>query len=187
MRLDRAARVRASGQPTSLGAAGSFGVLSINGGNLILNSSHLVGNVGFGPNGTSVLQKTDVTGTFTADPSAQVDLSNAGKDFLASGGVTSQSLSQAEADANTASASYAALAPTQSFGRGGIRTLTQCQVTSSPSSGLPASAREASSICRLRTTSRRASRRAAVPQGARTPPPDPQFPTSRGGTRQTRF
>ena len=53
---------------TGLGAAGTFGVLAINGGDLTLNSSHLVGDVGLGPNGTSVLQKTDVNGTFVADP-----------------------------------------------------------------------------------------------------------------------
>lgn len=99
-----------------LGAAGTFGVLSINGGNLTLNSSHLVGDVGLGPNGSSVLQKTDVTGTFVADPSAQVDLSNYGGDFTVTGGVISQSLGQAQADANAASAAYAGLAPTQSFG-----------------------------------------------------------------------
>jgi len=99
-----------------LGAAGTFGVLAINGGDLTLNSSHLVGDVGLGPNGTSVLQKTDVTGTFFADPSAQVDLSNYGGDFTVTGGVVTQSLGQAEADANAASAAYAALAPTQSFG-----------------------------------------------------------------------
>ena len=103
-------------QPVTLGAASSFGVLSINGGHLILNSSHLVGNVGLGPNGTSTLQKTDITGQFIGDPSAQVDLSKTAKDFLVSGGITFESLSQAQADANAASASYAALAPTQSFG-----------------------------------------------------------------------
>src|SRR5262245_27843686 len=99
-----------------LGAAGTFGVLEINGGSLILNSSHLVGDVGLGPNATSVLQKTDVTGTFVADPSAQVDLSNYGGDFTVTGGVVVQTLSQAQADANAASAAYAALTPTQSFG-----------------------------------------------------------------------
>ena len=101
---------------TGLGAAGTFGVLAINGGDLTLNSSHLVGDVGLGPNGSSVLQKTDVNGTFVADPSAQLDLSNYGGDFTVTGGIVFQSLDQAQADANAASAAYAALPATQSLG-----------------------------------------------------------------------
>src|SRR5262245_34763068 len=80
--------------PASLGAAGSFGVLEINGGSLSLNNAHLAGNVGQGPGSTSVLENTDVSGTFTYDPTATLDLSNVGTDFAVAGGILSQSLAQ---------------------------------------------------------------------------------------------
>src|SRR5262245_57857984 len=77
-------RTQLSVSAAGLGAAGQFAVLSINGGFLSLNSSHLVGNVGLGPQGTSVLQKTDIQGTAYVDPTSVPDLSNVGKDFIIS-------------------------------------------------------------------------------------------------------
>jgi hypothetical protein len=83
---------------------------------VILNSSHLVGNIGLGPQETSVFQKTNDTGVLDVDPTATPDLSNVGKDFTVSGGIVTVDLTQAGNDANTASAADAALTPTQTFG-----------------------------------------------------------------------
>jgi hypothetical protein len=105
-----------SSGPLGLGAAGSFAVLGINGGVVNLNSSSIVGNVGLGPNETSSLQKTTVTGQFLYDPTSTPDLSRLNNNFNVSGGVVTTDLSQAAADANAASSADAALTPTQTLG-----------------------------------------------------------------------
>jgi hypothetical protein len=89
----------------------------VGGGKLALNSAHLAGNVGLGPGSTSTLEKTDVTGTFYADATAQLDTKHFGRNFTVTGGLVQQSLSQAQSDADAASSAYAALAPTQSLGK----------------------------------------------------------------------
>jgi probable HAF family extracellular repeat protein/autotransporter-associated beta strand protein len=100
-----------------LGTAARYGIFGINGGNVILNSAHITGDVALGPNETaSTLQKTDITGTLTTDPSATWDKSNLNKDFSISGGYGTQSLAQAADDANSASASFATMTPTQNLG-----------------------------------------------------------------------
>ena len=100
-----------------LGLARQFGVFGINGGNVILNSAHITGSVALGPGETATtLQKADVSGTLTVDPTATWDSSNLGKDFLVAGGVVTQNLAQAAADANAASVTAAALTADFSFG-----------------------------------------------------------------------
>jgi SdrD B-like domain len=96
-----------------LGAAGQFAILDINGGHLTIGSSSVAGNIGLGPHATGTLQRDGVTGAVDVDPSATL---HAGRHDLISGGIVPESLAQAQTDANAASAAYAALAPTQSFG-----------------------------------------------------------------------
>jgi hypothetical protein len=107
-------RLQPSISPAGLGAAGQFALLGINGGQVIQNSSSVVGNVGLGPNETSTLQKSTDTGMLVVDPTASTSISS--KDFFVSGGIVTQSLSQAASDANAASAADAALTPTQTLG-----------------------------------------------------------------------
>jgi hypothetical protein len=109
-------RALLSGSPLGLGAAGHFAVLGINGGQVRLNNSSVAGNVGLGTNETSFLHNTTVSGSLSVDLTATADLSGLGIDFLVSGGVVTQDLSQAEIDANAASDGYAAMAPTQVLG-----------------------------------------------------------------------
>ncbi|MEQ1850425.1 MAG: SdrD B-like domain-containing protein [Chthoniobacteraceae bacterium] len=100
-----------------LGTASQWGIFVINGGDLIMNSSNIVGSVALGPQSTgSTLQKTNISGKFTYDPTSTWDQSNLSKDFKVAGGIMSQSLTQAQNDANTASSSFAAMSPTQTFG-----------------------------------------------------------------------
>ncbi|MBI3823503.1 MAG: carboxypeptidase regulatory-like domain-containing protein [Planctomycetes bacterium] len=107
-------------QPSvTLGAAAPFAVLGINGGDVTLNSSSISGaaaNIGLGPNETSTLQKTTVTGNLVVDPTASADLSRLGNNFDITGSVVYQDLSQAQADANAASSAFAAMTPTQALG-----------------------------------------------------------------------
>jgi hypothetical protein len=102
--------------PLGLGAAGQFAVLGINGGDVDLNTASITGNLGLGPQETSTLRRSTVTGQFTYDPTSTPDLSKLNKNFFVSGGVVEQDLSQAAADANAASSADAALTPTQTLG-----------------------------------------------------------------------
>jgi hypothetical protein len=87
-----------------------FTVLSVNGGDLILNQGDVNGTVGLGPNSTaSSLQKSTVSGQLIVDPSATFDTSNFATDFHLLGGVVVQSLATAQSDANSLNSSYGAL------------------------------------------------------------------------------
>ena len=102
---------------TGLATGGQWGIFVINGGVLSMNSSHITGSVALGPlSSGSTLQKTDISGTFNYDPSSTWDQTNLGKDFLITGGAVAQSLAQAQAEANTASTTFAAMTPTQIYG-----------------------------------------------------------------------
>jgi uncharacterized lipoprotein NlpE involved in copper resistance len=109
-------RVQLSASPASLGAAGQFAALEINGGTLTLLGSTVTGDVALGPNGRGDLHNTSETGTFTYDPTAKTGLSKKHQDFLPTGGIVSNDLTQAQADANAASAADAALTPTVTLG-----------------------------------------------------------------------
>jgi SdrD B-like domain len=96
-----------------LGAAQSFGLLEINGGDLRLaNHAHVTGAVGVGANGNAYGSNSNVDGSIFVDPSANTFF---GAGFTATGGVVSQNLSQAVLEANGASGYYQQLAPTQTF------------------------------------------------------------------------
>ena len=97
-----------------LGTAGSYAILGINGGTLAISSAHVLGDIGIGPGeSANTLQLTNVTGTFYVNPG---DSYNPSGDFTVSGGFVSKNLTQPQSDADTASADYAALTPTQTFG-----------------------------------------------------------------------
>ena len=99
----------------TLGAA-AFTVLDINGGNLDINNANGIttnpGKVGIGPNVSSTLQKATITGNVTVDPT---DTYSPSADFIVTGTTTTQSLVQAQTDANNASAAFDALTPTVTF------------------------------------------------------------------------
>jgi hypothetical protein len=98
-----------------LGAAGTFGLLSVNGGLTYLNQAHLNGDVGLGARDIALLPRADINGAVYADPSALV-IPGFGRNFDASGGVVRQKLTQAASDADAASDAFAALPATQTFG-----------------------------------------------------------------------
>ena len=96
---------------------GQYAIFVVNGGSLIMNSSHVTGSVAVGPGANAgTLQKTDISGQFVYDPTATWDKTNLNKDFKVAAGTVSMSLAAAQAAVNTASASYAAMSPTQTFG-----------------------------------------------------------------------
>jgi hypothetical protein len=98
-----------------LGAAGTFGILGVNGGLTYLDQAHLNGDLGLGGRDIALLPRADIQGTVYADRSALV-VPGFGRNFSASGGVVRQSLTQAASDAATASDAFAALPATQTFG-----------------------------------------------------------------------
>jgi hypothetical protein len=97
-----------------LGAAGQFAILDINGGHLSLGGSSVVGNIGVGPHGTGSLRRDNLNGEVDVDPTATL-YHPAGGGVSISGGIVSESMSQAQTDANAASAAYGALTATQTF------------------------------------------------------------------------
>ncbi len=109
-------RLQPSAGALTLGAAAEFGILGINGGDVTLHGATVVGNVGLGAHESSSLEKTTDTGTLLVDPTAKTKLSQVPKSFKATGGEQTQDLSQAVSDADSASAAFAALPATQTFG-----------------------------------------------------------------------
>jgi hypothetical protein len=99
-----------------LGAAGEFSVLDINHGSLTIRHSSLAGDAGVGPQSSAEIRTTSLDGAVDVDPSGFLKPRNGSAKDWFSNGVVTESLSQARDDANAASAAYAALAPTQSFG-----------------------------------------------------------------------
>jgi hypothetical protein len=97
---------------SGLGAAGQFAVLAIHGGDIVLTGAKVSGDLGLGPNEHATLTSTQETGTLYEDPTATL---RAAKSFHASGGNVKGNLAQAVADADSASAAYAALPSTQKF------------------------------------------------------------------------
>jgi hypothetical protein len=102
-----------------LGAASQYGIFVINGGELIMNSSTVWGDVALGPGGNAkTLAKTTLDGRFYFHPGTSRSVS--AKDFLDTSGQTvtfvSRDLAAAQADANAASAAFAAMAPNQTYG-----------------------------------------------------------------------
>ncbi len=98
-----------------LGAAGQFSVLGLAGADVVISSGATLisGNVGLGPNDTGDLLKATITGTLFLDPTAKPDIH---PDLKVNGGTVNQDLSAASAAAISASATLAALAPTQTYG-----------------------------------------------------------------------
>jgi hypothetical protein len=94
----------------SLGAAGQFAVLGVNGGNVSLDRAHLTGDVGLGPNARGDLLRSDVEGTLFVDPTATARVR---RTFNATGGIVAQDLAAAAQDANAASVAFDYLTPTQ--------------------------------------------------------------------------
>jgi hypothetical protein len=95
------------GAGLGLRQAGQFGAFAINGGQLLLNSATVAGDVALGPGATtSGLLKTSITGTFYHHQAEPPSFS--AKDFLVSGGFQRMDLTAAEADANARSAELAA-------------------------------------------------------------------------------
>jgi hypothetical protein len=102
-----------------LGAASQYGIFVINGGELIMNSSTVWGDVALGPGGNAkTLAKTTLDGRFYFHPGTTRSVS--AKDFLDTSGKTvtfvSRDLAAAQADANAASAAFAAMTPNQTYG-----------------------------------------------------------------------
>jgi hypothetical protein len=102
-----------------LGAASQYGIFVINGGELIMNSSTVWGDVALGPDGNAkTLAKTTLDGRFYFHPGTSRSVS--AKDFLDTSGNTvtfvSRDLAAAQADANAASAAFAAMTPNQTYG-----------------------------------------------------------------------
>jgi uncharacterized repeat protein (TIGR01451 family) len=99
-----------------LGRAGEFGIFVINGGELIMNSSNVWGDVAIGPRvDAKALQKTNIRdGAFHFHPGTTRSVSE--KDFPVQGGFQPRNLAGAQADANTASSAFAAMTPTESLG-----------------------------------------------------------------------
>jgi uncharacterized repeat protein (TIGR01451 family) len=99
-----------------LGRAGEFGIFVINGGELIMNSSNVWGDVAIGPRvDAKALQKTNIRdGAFHFHSGTTRSVSE--KDFLVQGGFQPRDLAGAQADANTASSAFAAMTPTESLG-----------------------------------------------------------------------
>jgi hypothetical protein len=106
-------------QNIGLGAASQYSIFVINGGELIMNSSTVWGDVALGPGGNAkTLAKTTLDGTFYFHPGTKLSVSE--KDFLDTSGKTvtfiSRDLAQAQADANAASAAFSAMTPNQTYG-----------------------------------------------------------------------
>ncbi len=102
--------------PTGLGAAAAFAVLGTGGGQVSLNDATIVGDIGLGAKETGHFRDTSVTGTLWFDLAARADVSHLRHGFTVSGGVTTTNLASAVQDADAASAAYAALPATQTFG-----------------------------------------------------------------------
>jgi len=105
----------ASGQTVSLGAAGDFCVLGLDGVKLSMSNpqTSVSGNVGLGPGGLQNFSDGFIGGTYTVDPTADNSKSN---NVVIAGGTLTADLSGAVADARAASFAASALAPTQTFG-----------------------------------------------------------------------
>jgi len=106
-------RLQPSASPITLGAAGDFSVLGINGGQVQLDNASIVGNIGLGANESSSLLKTTDTGTLYVDPHAKANVS---KTFTATGGEQTESLATAVSAADSASTALVGLTATQTFG-----------------------------------------------------------------------
>lgn len=98
-----------------LGTAGSYTVLGLTNGNVIISegATSVAGDVGVGPNDGGALLKSTITGKLVLDPTAHPDIH---PDLTVLGGTSVASLTGPVADALAASAFLAGLAPTQSFG-----------------------------------------------------------------------
>ncbi len=105
----------ASAQTISLGAAGDFCVLGLDGVKLSMSNpqTSVSGNVGLGPAGIQNFSDGFIGGTYTVDSTANNSKSN---NVVIAGGTVTTDLSVAGADAQAASAAASALAPTQTFG-----------------------------------------------------------------------
>jgi hypothetical protein len=109
-------RVQLSTSPIGLGDADQFAVLGLNNGRVSVHQSAIVGDIGVGPNATSVFRNTREVGTLHVDPSATVNLPRFNRNFVVTGGVVQDDLSQEAQDAMSASTAYAAMTPTQTYG-----------------------------------------------------------------------
>lgn len=98
-----------------LGAASQFAVLGVNRGDVEVIRATVDGNIGLGPRVDGGFRQANATGLLVADPTARPNLSFRRNGFEVSQ-VVRQNLTQAAADANTASAAYAAMPATQTFG-----------------------------------------------------------------------
>jgi hypothetical protein len=101
----------AKADPLTLGSASNYSVLGSN--SVILNQGNVNGNVGIG-GGNGTLEKSTVQGNLVLSPGANPDVH--AKDFFVTGTTTVSGLSGAFQDAVNASAAFAALSPTQTFG-----------------------------------------------------------------------
>ncbi len=101
----------AQADPLTLGSASNYSVLGSQ--SVILNQGNVNGNVGIG-GGNGTLEKSTVQGNLVLAPGANPDVHS--KDFFVTGTTTVNGLSRAFQDAINASAAFAALSPSQSFG-----------------------------------------------------------------------
>jgi choice-of-anchor A domain-containing protein len=104
-----------SAQTVSLGAAGDFCVLGLDGVKLSIThpQTSISANVGLGPGGIQNFSDGFIGGTYTVDPTADNSKDN---NVVIAGGTVTADLSAAVADAQAASAAASALSPTQTFG-----------------------------------------------------------------------
>jgi choice-of-anchor A domain-containing protein len=104
-----------SAQTVSLGAAGDFCVLGLDGVKLSITNpqTSISANVGLGPGGIQNFSDGFIGGTYTVDPTADNSKDN---NVVIAGGTVTADLSAAVADAQAASAAASALSPTQTFG-----------------------------------------------------------------------
>ncbi len=113
----------ASGQTVSLGAAGDFCVLGLDGVKLSMSNpqTSVSGNVGLGPGGIQNFSDGFIGGTYTVDPTADNSKSN---NVVIVGGTLSADLSGAVADARAASFAASAIKNALTiFGNGGVNVI----------------------------------------------------------------
>jgi Ice-binding-like len=98
-----------------LSSAGSFAVLGLTAGNVIISegNTRVTGNVGVGPQDGGALLKATIDGTLFLDPTAHPDIH---PDLVVTQGTVTQSLTTPVAAAIQASASLAGLPSTQTYG-----------------------------------------------------------------------